>query len=496
MGDSERRQLTLAKNYCAANGLRLSDLAFADKGISAYHGKHRENGALGRLLKHVQPGDVILIEDTDRWSREDPLDALLCLRAEVQNGVEIAFLRTGVRVTKENFSNPAVLYPNFFGAVLGNAENKKKSERIKSVWETKKAIAASGKPVRMNRLPCWLEWDEKQDKPVVLEAKANTVRQMFDWACEGHGLLEICRKLLAAGTAPITTSKHPAWNVSSIRHLLTNRAATGHYTHTDPPTANVWPPIIDEKTFCVAQTKLEIARKQTRRGGSQVNLFTKIAICARCGQFLVAHTSNQGDDPRLVCGGASSGKSTCDFKTAPLPIIEMSFLGFLAENDLVRSMLTTKEAKPSKLEELRAQLVEAEKQIAKLSKAFLGDDDPPKILYSALKREQSKAKELQAAIEFESIRVKGETPGLVAYEAFRDTLADKAKDPEFRLRLRQAVHGLVKKMVLDPHGQGNGTWSYELWLKDANEAVTIIVNVKSKGWLFRLLRPVLRHGGC
>jgi DNA invertase Pin-like site-specific DNA recombinase len=118
MGDSERRQIALAKSYCAKNGLQLSETAFADRGVSAFHGKHRENGALGRLLKHVQPGEVLLIEDCDRWSREDSLDALTRLREEVRRGIEVVFLRTGVRVTKDNFSDPAILYPNFFGAVL------------------------------------------------------------------------------------------------------------------------------------------------------------------------------------------------------------------------------------------------------------------------------------------------------------------------------------------------------------------------------------------
>lgn len=69
MGDSERRQVALATSYCARNALRLSETAFADRGVSAFHGKHRENGALGRLLKHVQPGEVLLIEDCDALGR-------------------------------------------------------------------------------------------------------------------------------------------------------------------------------------------------------------------------------------------------------------------------------------------------------------------------------------------------------------------------------------------------------------------------------------------
>jgi len=93
------------------------------------------------------------------------------------------------------FSDPAILHPNFFGAVLGNAENKKKAERIKASWDARKAALAAGKAVRPNRLPCWLEWDDQNDKPVVSALKTNTVRRMFDLACLGDGILTICRKM-------------------------------------------------------------------------------------------------------------------------------------------------------------------------------------------------------------------------------------------------------------------------------------------------------------
>jgi DNA invertase Pin-like site-specific DNA recombinase len=121
MGDSERRQLALAESYCAREKLRLSQEGFADRGVSAFHGKHRENGARGRLLKHVKPGDVILIEDSDRWSRENPLDAMTRLREEIRRGVEVVFLRTG-KVTQANFEDMGVLVPNFFSSLLANQD--------------------------------------------------------------------------------------------------------------------------------------------------------------------------------------------------------------------------------------------------------------------------------------------------------------------------------------------------------------------------------------
>ena len=118
MGDSERRQLALAKEHCNRNGLQLSEETFADRGVSGFHGKHRENGALGRLLKAAKPGDVLLIEDCDRWSREDPLEALIRLREQVRRGVEVVFMRTGTRVTQDNFEDMSVIVPNFFSSLL------------------------------------------------------------------------------------------------------------------------------------------------------------------------------------------------------------------------------------------------------------------------------------------------------------------------------------------------------------------------------------------
>jgi DNA invertase Pin-like site-specific DNA recombinase len=319
MGDSERHQIALAKSYCAKNGLQLSETVFADRGVSAFHGKHRENGALGRLLKHVQPGEVLLIEDCDRWSREDPLDALTRLRDEVRRGIEVIFLRTGVRVTKDNFSDPAILYPNFFGAVLGNAENRKRAERIKASWDARKAALASGKAVRLNRLPCWLGWDDKKGKPTMNAAKAEIVRRMFELACLGDGILAICRKMV--NTCPISTNKKsPCWNPTSLRRILTDKAVCGYYTQAGRPTPGVWPSVIDETTYWRAQAALGFSKRQTRPARSEANLFTGLAKCGRCGKHnLIAHTSNrEGGRARLVCGGAGKGRSNGGFAGAPL----------------------------------------------------------------------------------------------------------------------------------------------------------------------------------
>lgn len=252
MGDSERRQLALAHAYCQQHGLALAETV-ADRGKSAFHGNHRDRGNLGALLRQMKPRQVLLIEDCDRWSREDPIEALSRLRGEVRRGIEVVFLRTGTRVTAANFSDISILVPNFFGALLGNGESVKKGERIKAVWNHKKEMAKAGKQVRMNRLPCWLAWDEIRKSTVVLEAKAAVIRKLFDLACAGHGILEICRAM--KDTPPIARggkTLKPVWNPTTVRRLLTATATIGCYYDGSVTARGFWPAILSEEVFSLA----------------------------------------------------------------------------------------------------------------------------------------------------------------------------------------------------------------------------------------------------
>lgn len=137
-GDSERRQEQMAKDWCARKGLKLSQHSFADRGTSAWKGKNLQDGALAELLRLVKPEDVILIEDNDRFSRQEAITAMENLRCVVNKGVTIVFLKTGTEVTSKNYNDPSVLIPNFFQSWLANAENEKKSFRGKEAWAKRK----------------------------------------------------------------------------------------------------------------------------------------------------------------------------------------------------------------------------------------------------------------------------------------------------------------------------------------------------------------------
>src|SRR4051794_98234 len=86
-GDSERRQTEMARRYCREHGLQLCEQV-TDRGVSAFRGANR-NGELGRLLGVVRPGDVLLIEDADRLSRQDWRMAINLVGELVDRGIEV-----------------------------------------------------------------------------------------------------------------------------------------------------------------------------------------------------------------------------------------------------------------------------------------------------------------------------------------------------------------------------------------------------------------------
>src|SRR3954447_145103 len=98
-GDSERRQGALAAQWCKRHDVQLDiSRTYLDRGRSAYHGRHRQKGgALAAFLSEVERGDIprgslLIIENLDRLSRENPWDALSLLTGLVNNGVSVVVL--------------------------------------------------------------------------------------------------------------------------------------------------------------------------------------------------------------------------------------------------------------------------------------------------------------------------------------------------------------------------------------------------------------------
>lgn len=110
-GDSLRRQLELSERYVRENNLTLdTSLTLHDLGLSAFHGKNVEKGALGAFLTavdqgKVRPGSFLLVESLDRLSRAQVIDALGLFTSILNNGITIVTLSDGQVYSRESIKD-------------------------------------------------------------------------------------------------------------------------------------------------------------------------------------------------------------------------------------------------------------------------------------------------------------------------------------------------------------------------------------------------------
>ncbi len=361
-GDSERRQAQMAQDWCKRAGRRLSDKTFTDRGISGWRGANRKFGALRDLLKIAGDGDTVLIEDCDRWSREEALDALTALRTTVQRGVEVVFLKRGVSVNKDNFNEDSVLIPLFFGSLLANKENEKRSYRIKEAMIGRREKMEQGTAVR-GRLPAWIDWHPQEGKPVINEAEAKAVRRIFELCLEGRGLVQI--EKMMRGSPPITrreSYKHQktTWNVFFLHRTLTDKSVLGFQRSSG---LKIYPAIIDEKTFFAAGARIQARKKlHAKVNHENRNLFTGLVKCSECGSTYVRQRAIARGKPYnyLVCVGALRHSTECrTLGHINYDKLQASFLSLLSQTDFISQLLAGNRA-PSGLDALKGELVDVQ----------------------------------------------------------------------------------------------------------------------------------------
>ncbi|MFO0823046.1 MAG: recombinase family protein [Gemmataceae bacterium] len=191
-GDSVRRQLALRDSWLERHpGVKLDDsLRLRDLGISAFRGLHRKGDthALGQFLKlvetgRVSPGSILLVENLDRLSREDELQATHMLTGLLLAGITV------VQLEPETVFDRSADQLTIMRAVLelgrAHAESARKSVRVEAAWDAKKQKARdSGKPITA-RAPHWLQLDG--DKFTFKPGTQAILKRMVTMCREGTG---------------------------------------------------------------------------------------------------------------------------------------------------------------------------------------------------------------------------------------------------------------------------------------------------------------------
>ena len=188
-GDSLRRQVAEAEQWCACNGLKL-DMSLRDEGVSAHKGVQAEVGsALGNFLDLVKRGQVevgsyLIVESLDRLSRETILEALPRFTSLLNAGIIIVTLIDKQVYSKDSVNkNPYQLFGSLAVMARAYEESATKAFRVSQAWEKKKSLARmEGKPLT-RRCPEWLNL--RDGKFIECPERVVIVRRIFRETIEG-----------------------------------------------------------------------------------------------------------------------------------------------------------------------------------------------------------------------------------------------------------------------------------------------------------------------
>lgn len=333
-GDSYRRQLALAEEYCRQKGLNLDrTTTFEDLGVSAYSGRNRRKGALRAFLDAVEEdiipaGSYLLVESLDRVSREAILDAQGTFLHIVNAGITLVTLKGTPREYSRATvnANPTDLLISLLEMIRANEESETKSQRIKADWSRKRIRAATGEAIT-SLVPAWLQRSGKGFE--IIEERASVVRRVYDLTLQGHGQHAITAIFNKEGIKPFGGAKW--WHRSYIRLLLHRAAVIGTFTphrmvegRRTPlePILNYFPVVVDVDTY----EAVRALDRPAAVGPSRViaSMFSGLVKCEECGGPMVRLRKGHAPKPfyhAFVCQNARLGQS-CECRSVKQQTLE------------------------------------------------------------------------------------------------------------------------------------------------------------------------------
>ncbi|WP_245269966.1 recombinase family protein [Nitrobacter hamburgensis] len=479
-GDSLRRQIDNARQWCSERGL-VMDESLRDLGISAYTGTNRTTGALRSFLDLVESGkipkgSILLVESLDRLSREAVIDAASRLFDLIRSGITIVTLVDGQEYSAERLNNDwSPLIVSIAVMARAHEESRTKGKRVGEAWAKKKQAAREeGRPLT-RRCPAWIQIANK--KYEVIPEKAQIVQRIFRMAIEGHGSRTILKALNSDGIPTFMVSKkkqNNGWQTSSLRRLLTSRTVLGEYQpHVGrhwarkpegDPVKGFYPAIIDEATFWRAQSAMESRRgRGGRKGEGVAHLLQGLAKCGDCGSAM--HIINKGPLPKggtyFECSAARRKFECSNTERWRVDRIEARLLKALTYIDVDAVVFGEQRDEVSdKVDILQAKLADAEQRRKRLIVLVESGDDAAAERFQTvaaevkhIKGELTKATK-EAAKTAADPGVKAALINAIDLSQLMTVVADRTRY-EYRVRLAHQMRKLVQ--IVEFHSQEGAT---------------------------------------
>ncbi len=480
-GDSLRRQIALSEGYAKKHGLVLDDsMRLTDKGLSAYRGTHRTKGALGEFLRlaeagQIPRGSILIVENLDRLSREQVLDALNQFTSIIRAGIKVVTLQDGMEYDEESVNqNWAQLIISITYMARAHDESEAKSKRLSAVWEEKRSRIDERKMTAA--APAWVRLSEDRTEFALIPEAASAVEVIFRKKLEGKGTERIEKELNGDPRVwkPAVSSRNKTggWRKSYITKILRSRAVIGEFQPlkkgqaVGEPILNYYPPAISPDLFYQVQAVLTANAERNGNAGGRTgkasSLFTHVIKCGLCGSPI--HYIDKGKPPKgagyLHCDRARRLKE-CSAKAIRYDEFEQLFFENFEELDL-SELMPGKDEIQTRLNELersivvsRQRLVEISGEIENLADSIARTGDSR--VRGGLEARLSKAYDQKDALETQSREYDREASQLrqdrvklkddidEATQVYH--LLDSAQNEEDRIALRLRLRRQIQKMV-------------------------------------------------
>lgn len=400
-GHGQERQVEGLRAWCRAEGL-VADALIQDIGFSAYVGAHIRKGQLGQLIAAIEadrifPGSMLVMENLDRLSRQDPFDALAVFTTILSKGITIVTVSDRMRYSREGSGIQRMMTIIAGTMTFGrsNNESEVKSERVSQAWQKKITLARKTGAPHGERCPAWIYL--KEGAYHLSTDRAEVIRWIFAQAIAGRGRRQIAEELNRRETPwskPNKRNPKPAWTDSYVQKILTGCEAYGEYRPSIVPKEGrkIWlepipdyyPAAVDRATAMQARAAAALRQGSGGRKGGFKNLFQGICVCGACGKGMtLENKGRRTSGPKLICQRAIVGacKHRFRYDYARLQAGVMFVVDSQAE-----AMLGSSRAKAGELEqrllERRGALADIVRRLDRLGRQMQEIDDDTGVLTS------------------------------------------------------------------------------------------------------------------
>ena len=305
--------------FCERHGLTPNPDPLIDRGLSAFHGRHRSNGALGAFIRAAQSGQVpagavLVVDDLSRFSREPSSRSEQLLHQLWDEGLALGIVSENKVVDRQTYDKDlSVQVVLMTLRKLANEESATKSRLIADVWERRRQAAAQGQKYPAAR-PFWCDWD-KSTKDFKLNDQVEVPRLMVQLSVEGKGMTQIAAHLNGLG---FRNSSGKPFTYSWVRRILDDRRLLGEqrWKGDEQPLLGYFPQAVTKEAWdaCWAAIKSRDDRKgKVGRGQHIHNLFQGLTRCPCGGTLTYSPARSKGglrNYAYLRCTGKSNGTCT------------------------------------------------------------------------------------------------------------------------------------------------------------------------------------------